>query len=86
MLRRIKCGVILFACISSLTAQRPLPWQDDLADKLTGNWNLEGTVMGRSAHHRIQAQWVLGHQFVEIHESALGLLPSVGPSNRWAKR
>jgi hypothetical protein len=24
--------------------------------------------MGRPAHHRITAEWVLNHQFVELHE------------------
>jgi hypothetical protein len=68
MFQRMTCGLILLACASCATAQQPTAFHDDLADKLVGEWNLEGSVMGRSAHHRIQAQWVLGHQFIEVHE------------------
>jgi len=41
---------------------------EDLADHMTGTWELAGQIMGRAAHHEVQAEWVLNHQFLRIHE------------------
>jgi hypothetical protein len=41
---------------------------DPLLDQMTGNWVLQGTIMGQENTHDIAAEWVLGHQFVRIHE------------------
>jgi hypothetical protein len=68
MLRRTVLGSIILTCASFATAQRPIPFHDDLAEKLVGEWNLDGSVSGHPAHHRVRAQWVLEHQFIEIHE------------------
>jgi hypothetical protein len=35
---------------------------------MTGTWELTGQIMGRQAHHEVQAEWVLNHQFLRIHE------------------
>jgi hypothetical protein len=47
--------------------QQP-PVHDQLLDRLTGNWLLQGTIAGKETTHDISAEWVLGHQFVRIHE------------------
>jgi hypothetical protein len=41
---------------------------DALLDNMTGTWNLTGKVMGRNADHTVEAEWVLNHQFLRIHE------------------
>lgn len=56
-------------------AQTPAPWQDGLVDHLSGTWKVEGQVMGRDAHHEIQADWVLNHQFLRIHEKTAANAP-----------
>ena len=48
-------------------AQQPT-FHDPLLDKLTGQWLLQGTIMGQPNTHDIAAEWVLGHQYVRIHE------------------
>jgi len=48
-------------------AQQPT-FHDQLLDKLTGEWLLQGTIMGRQNTHDISAEWVLEHQYVRIHE------------------
>lgn len=50
-------------------------WNDDLIDHLTGDWKLEGQVMGHDAHHQVQAEWVLNHQFLLIHEKTVAGAP-----------
>lgn len=41
---------------------------DQLLDRMTGNWVLQGTIAGKETTHDISAEWVLGHQYVRIHE------------------
>jgi hypothetical protein len=51
-----------------LHTQSPPEWRDDLVDHMAGTWKLQGQVMGRDAHHEVDAQWELNHQFLRIHE------------------
>jgi hypothetical protein len=41
---------------------------DLLLDNMTGTWSLTGKVMGRTADHTVEAEWVVNHQFLRIHE------------------
>ena len=43
-------------------------FQDELLDKMAGFWNLSGQIMRHDVTHRINADWVLNHQFLRIHE------------------
>jgi hypothetical protein len=43
-------------------------FNDPLLDNMTGIWNLTGKVTGRNAEHVVEAEWVLNHQFLRIHE------------------
>ena len=53
---------------ASSAAQTPAGWHDDLVDHMTGTWKLQGPVMGHTGHHDVEAEWVLNHQFLRIHE------------------
>jgi hypothetical protein len=41
---------------------------DSLLDHMAGNWVLEGTIRGKETTHDVSAEWVLGHQYLRIHE------------------
>ncbi len=56
-------------------AQQPAPWQDGLVDHLSGTWKVEGQVLGHDARHEVQADWVLNHQFLRIHEKTAATAP-----------
>jgi hypothetical protein len=61
--------VLLLVLVSAAsTAQSSKPWADDLIDHMAGNWKMEGPMKGGIAHHDIQAEWVLNHQFLRISE------------------
>ncbi len=73
----MKSGVALFTLLSlTALAQAPAVWQDSLVDHLAGAWKLEGTVMGNNAHHDVQADWVLNHQFLRIQEKTSANAPA----------
>jgi hypothetical protein len=60
--------------------QTSTEWPNDLVDHMTGTWKLEGQVMGRDARHEVQAEWVLNHQFLRIHEKTDASAPG---SEKW---
>lgn len=37
---------------------------------------MSGTVLGKPAHHHVQADWVLNHQFLRIHEQTDASAPN----------
>ncbi|HSN50839.1 MAG TPA: hypothetical protein VLR52_06360 [Bacteroidales bacterium] len=52
---------------SSVFAQEPT-FQNSLLDRLSGKWILRGTIAGTKTTHDIQADWVLGHQYLKLVE------------------
>jgi hypothetical protein len=55
--------------IFSASAQQTT-FQDSLLDHFIGTWVLRGTIEGKETTHDIVAAWVLGHQYVQIHETS----------------
>ncbi len=61
----------LLAAVLLLTAPamaQPPTFRDPLLDRLIGTWVLHGTIAGKETTHDVVAQWVLGHQYVRLHE------------------
>jgi hypothetical protein len=52
---------------SAIVAQQP-PVSSPLLDHLAGKWLMEGTVAGQQTKHDIDAEWVLNHHYLRIHE------------------
>jgi len=71
-------ALLLIAALTPMRAlaQAPPEWHDDLVDHMAGVWSLTGQVMGRDTHHDVQAEWVLNHQFLRIHEKTSATAPS----------
>ena len=63
----LKLAACLILGAGLACAQQP-PFHDQLLDHFTGNWVLQGTIMGKENTHDVAAEWVLGHQYVRIHE------------------
>lgn len=61
--------VILLCTLSSVTARaQRTTFQDTLLDQMTGSWVLHGTIDGVETTHDVEAEWVLAHQYMRIHE------------------
>ena len=50
-------------------AQAPV-YTDALLDRLIGTWVLRGQIAGKDTTHDVVAEWVLGHEYVRLHEVA----------------
>lgn len=66
---RLTFAILIVLVALTLKAQTPTEWHDDLVERMTGSWKVQGQVMGRDAHHELKADWVLNHMFLRIHES-----------------
>jgi hypothetical protein len=61
---------ILIAALSLPVFGQSPAVQEPLLDRLTGNWILRGTIAGRETTHDIEAEWLLGHEYVRLHETS----------------
>lgn len=61
----ILAAVALIPLVVSAQSQ---PVQDALLDRLIGTWVLHGTIDGKQTTHDVTFDWVLGHQYVQLHE------------------
>src|SRR4029078_4656636 len=45
-------------------------YADALLDRLIGPWVLRGQIAHKETTHDVVAEWVLGHEYVRLHEVA----------------
>jgi len=90
-MRRILWGAVatlLYALPAMLTAQEQAPaldgpkviLQDPLLDRMVGRWKVGGTIRGRNVEQAVDAQWVLNHQFLQVHEKGVADSKSANPT------
>jgi hypothetical protein len=60
------CAAIVLVSCSAWAQQTAL--KDPLLDRMTGRWVLEGVIAGKETTHDIVAEWVLGHEYIQLHE------------------
>jgi len=53
---------------------------DELLDRLAGSWVMEGTIAGQDVTHDIDSEWVLGHNYIRLHELSREKDESGGPA------
>lgn len=61
--------VLLFMTSFSASAEQPTR-KDLLLDRLAGSWILQGTIGGHETTHDIEAEWVLNHEYLRLHETS----------------
>ena len=49
-------------------AAPPPTLEDPLLDRRVGTWVLRGAIAGAQTTHDVVCEWVLGHQYVRLHE------------------
>lgn len=65
ILMTMACLSLLLAAVTN--ADEP-PFEDELLDRLVGNWVMRGTIAGEQVTHDVSANWVLGHQYLRFHD------------------
>ena len=59
---------LCFILLSLPAVANETNFQDELLDKFVGNWVLKGMIAGGDVTHDIDADWVLGHQYLRFHD------------------
>ena len=57
--------IILMASVA--TAQQP-PLASPLLDHLSGHWVLRGSIAGKPTTHDVDAEWIIQHHYLRLHE------------------
>ena len=59
--------VLALLAAPAMLAQQP-PVSSPLLDHLAGKWLMDGTIAGQRTKHDLDAEWVLDHHYLRIHE------------------
>src|SRR4051794_18743525 len=55
-------------------------FHDDLLNHLVGKWNVTGITYGEPNKETLEADWVMDHQYLRIHEKSKEIIPEInGP-------
>jgi hypothetical protein len=77
-------GIFLLCIPPFAAAQEQTPpldgphhiFQDALLDKMSGRWKMTGTIRSKTVEHSVEAQWILNHQFLQVHEKDVATPPA----------
>ncbi len=58
----------LSVLVSFTVSAQQTTFQDSLLDHMIGKWVLRGTITGKETTHDITVEWVLSHQYMQLHE------------------
>ncbi|HVP91027.1 MAG TPA: hypothetical protein VMS75_07395 [Terriglobales bacterium] len=67
-IKRISAAAAAFVLVASSAPSQQTALQDPLVERLVGTWVLRGTIGGQQTTHDIVADWVLGREYVRLHE------------------
>jgi hypothetical protein len=67
-MRTILFKILVLLSLTPIPVLAQQPIRDSLLEHMTGKWLLQGTVDGKETTHDIVAEWVLGHQYIQIKE------------------
>jgi hypothetical protein len=63
----LSLAALAVVLVDSAFAQQAT-FQDSFLDRLVGRWVLRGEIAGKQTIHDVTSEWVLGHQYVRLHE------------------
>lgn len=78
MTRRLILPLTALLLAGPLHAQAPQ--RDSLLDRLIGHWVLRGPMAGQDVVHDVTFEWVLGGEYVQMHEVSRERTPAGTPA------
>ncbi len=76
----MKHSILLLLLSSTLARAEVSHATNGLLDHLIGRWVLSGTLAGKKTTHKVSAEWVLNHDYVQLHEISQEKLPGGRPA------
>jgi hypothetical protein len=74
----VRLSILLMLAAAPMAAQS-LP-ADSLFDRLIGHWVLRGTISKQSTTHDVMFEWMLGREYVRMHEVSRERAPNGKPA------
>ena len=78
-MRRLACRVALLLLAAVPAAAQSATAPDSLLNHLVGRWVLRGTIAGKTTVHDVTCAWVLGAEYVQMHEVSRERTPAGAP-------
>ncbi len=47
-------------------------FKDEFIENLSGEWKLTRKIRGKEVENKVKAEWVLNHQFLQLHMKGCG--------------
>ena len=60
--------VFLVVLLTHPALSQPAASPESLLDRMAGKWILQGTIDGKQTTHDVSAEWILQHQYLQLHE------------------
>lgn len=68
MAKKLCLGISLIVVLALSRGRAQQTSQEPLLDRVVGTWVLHGTVEGKETTHDVTAEWILRHEYVQLHE------------------
>ena len=65
---KFQVAVLAVLLVSAAALAQQPPVSSPLLDHLTGHWILRGEIAGKQTTHDVDAEWIIQHHYVQIHE------------------
>ncbi len=60
--------VFLVVLLTHAAFSQPAATPESLLNRMAGKWVLQGTIDGKQTTHDVTVEWVLQHQYLQLHE------------------
>ena len=67
-MKRMMSLALFVVLLGGAVQAQQTSFQDSLLDRMTGKWMLQGTIAGQNTTHDVTVEWVLAHNYLQIHE------------------
>ena len=78
MLKPLMFALALLCSPAAVFAQALAP--DSLFPRLVGHWVLRGTIARQQTVHDVDFEWLLGREYVQMHEVSRERAPNGSPA------
>ena len=69
-MRHSLAAVVVLCVLARSSVGQAAAITDPVLERLAGTWVLRGTIAGKPTTHDVVAEWILGHEYLRIHETS----------------
>ena len=69
-MRHSLTAIVVLCVLARSSVGQAAAITDPVLERLAGTWVLRGTIAGKPTTHDVVAEWILGHEYLRIHETS----------------